>query len=154
MICFFDKVWKNEWFGIFSSLPLGLPISLSFKKFHLIHHRAQGEAGVDPDLPTYWEGRNVTKVWHKLLFIFFQPLIYAARPLFTMPTKLRSLEIVAFFIQILFDFAVLHFLGGKALYIYFSVLYLALDFIHLQHTSFQNIMYGKARLKHILTMAH
>lgn len=112
---FFPEVWQNVWFGIFSSLPLGLPISLSFKKYHLIHHRRQGEVGIDPDLPTVFEGKNVNSIPIKLLFIFFQPLIYAFRPLITMPTKLTLMEVVAYGFQIVFDFLILDNFGGKAL---------------------------------------
>lgn len=120
---FFSTPVYNTWFGLFASFPLSLPLSIGFKKYHLVHHQYQGYAGVDPDLPTRWEGKFFRSIPRKLLFVFFQPLIYVLRPLLTMPTVLTNMEIVAYVCQISFDFLILHFCGWKALsYLFLSTL--------------------------------
>jgi len=113
-ICFFPEVWQNVWFGIFSSLPLTLPISAGFKKYHLIHHQNQGVVNVDPDIPTTFEGKLVQSAIVKFFFLLFQPLIYVFRPLITQPTILQTMEIVAWVIQIIFDALILHYFGWKS----------------------------------------
>jgi sphingolipid delta-4 desaturase len=112
---FFPKQWQNVWFGIYASLSLGLPISLGFKKYHLIHHTNQGIAGVDPDLPTSFEGKYVRGPILKFFFLVFQGLIYVFRPLLTLPMPLTNMEVVAYVSQFLFDWFILQFFGGKAL---------------------------------------
>uniref|UniRef100_A0A6B2LB37 Fatty acid desaturase domain-containing protein n=1 Tax=Arcella intermedia TaxID=1963864 RepID=A0A6B2LB37_9EUKA len=111
----FHESWKNLWFGIFTSLPLSLPISIGFKKYHRIHHSKQGWAGVDPDLPTFWEGRTFQSVPMKILFMFFQPFFYVGRPIVVFPMPMQTEEYYAWAVQIAFDITILHFFGGKAL---------------------------------------
>ena len=78
---------------------------------------------MDPDLPTRWEGRMFRTVPTKMLFILFQPLFYALRPLVTMPKVMGPMEFVALFAQIAFDFSILHCFGWKALcYLFLSTL--------------------------------
>jgi len=112
---FFPLPWQNVWFGIFSSLPLAVPISLGFKKYHLIHHAKQGIATVDPDLPTFFEGKYVRGPILKFLFLLFQGLVYVGRPLLTLPMPLTYMEIVAYVAQGLFDVFILQVFGWKAL---------------------------------------
>jgi len=112
---FFPEVWQNVWFGIFASLPISLPISLGFKKYHLIHHANQGIVNVDPDIPTVFEGKYVRGPFKKFLFLLFQGLIYAGRPLLTLPMPLTKMEIFAYIAQLTFNFLILHFFGGKVL---------------------------------------
>jgi sphingolipid delta-4 desaturase len=120
---FFADPKHNTWFGIFASLPLAIPISQGFKKYHLIHHATQGYEGIDPDLPTKFEGNFFRTIPAKLLFVFFQPLIYVFRPLLLMSTSPTVMEIVAYGVQAVFNFAILSVFGGKALaYLFLSAI--------------------------------
>jgi len=120
---FFATPAYNTWFGLFASLPLSVPMSQSFKKYHLVHHQNQGYEGVDPDLPTIFEGKFIRTIPLKLLFILFQPLIYAFRPLIMMPGAPLPMEIVAYVVQFTFNWGILHFCGGKALvYLFMSTM--------------------------------
>ncbi|KAF1316150.1 Fatty acid desaturase family, zn-binding site, partial [Globisporangium splendens] len=81
----FKKMIYNRLLGIFANLPVGVPSAVSFKRYHMEHHRYQGEEGVDVDLPTAIEGKVFNNVITKFLFVVFQVLFYAFRPLVVNP---------------------------------------------------------------------
>lgn len=106
----------NRLFGIWANLPIGVPMSIAFKKYHVEHHRYQGTEGYDVDLATEWEGKFFHNVATKLLWITLQPLFYAFRPLVIRPKPLTRLEILNYIVQIVFDVLILYFCGRKALF--------------------------------------
>ena len=55
----------NRWLGIFANLPIGVPMSVTFQKYHLEHHRFQGVDGVDMDIPSKVEAHVVRNVFAK-----------------------------------------------------------------------------------------
>ncbi|XVE51318.1 hypothetical protein DITRI_Ditri02bG0030400 [Diplodiscus trichospermus] len=59
----------NRWLGIFANLPVGVPMSVTFQKYHLEHHRFQGVDGIDMDVPSYTEAHLVTNVVTKAIWI-------------------------------------------------------------------------------------
>lgn len=85
--------WENRLIGIVANLPILIPYCVSFKPYHMEHHRYQGYEGVDSDVPTPFEGWLITahsfgyvdRTCRKALFMFFQILAYALRPLFVKP---------------------------------------------------------------------
>ncbi|XP_062980184.1 sphingolipid delta(4)-desaturase DES1 [Elgaria multicarinata webbii] len=108
-------VW-NRWFGMFANLPLGVPYSVSFKRYHMDHHRYLGSNGIDVDIPTDFEGWFFCTRFRKLVWVILQPLFYAIRPLCINPKPISGLEIINLSIQFLFDVMVYYVFGVKSLF--------------------------------------
>lgn len=111
----FKKSTTNIWFSFFANLPTGIPSAATFRKYHLEHHKYQGHEDIDSDIPSQWEvvvfkGRLMKMVW-----LFFQPLFYAIRPLFLRPKPPGKYEVINFAIQIIFNVFVYFYFGPKAL---------------------------------------
>jgi len=83
----------NKAIGLMANLGIGIPYSVTFKPYHMEHHRFQGQDGEDSDLPTWLEGWAVTAtaccyldhVIRKAIFMFIQIFFYALRPMFIKP---------------------------------------------------------------------
>ncbi|KAL0177106.1 hypothetical protein M9458_026000, partial [Cirrhinus mrigala] len=105
----------NRWFAIFANLPIGLPYSASFKRYHLDHHRYLGGDGVDVDIPTDFEGWFFCTRLRKLFWIMFQPLFYAIRPLCINPKPISQLELINVAIQLTFNALLYWTWGAKPL---------------------------------------
>jgi sphingolipid delta-4 desaturase len=74
----------NRWAGILANVPLFFPSSVSFRKYHLLHHRWQGNLDYDADLPSPWEARlvgsgPVGKALWFLFFFLFEGIVRPAR---------------------------------------------------------------------------
>ncbi|XP_043779825.1 sphingolipid delta(4)-desaturase DES1 [Cervus elaphus] len=109
------KAMWNRWFGIFANLPIGVPYSISFKRYHMDHHRYLGGDGIDVDIPTDFEGWFFCTTFRKFIWVILQPLFYAFRPLFINPKPISYLEIINTVIQITFDIVIYYVLGVKSL---------------------------------------
>ncbi len=107
---------SNRLFGMWANLPVGVPMSIAFKKYHTEHHRFQGTDGYDTDLATKWEGMLFHNPATKLVWIALQPFLYAFRPLLIRPKPLTGLEALNYIVQIVFDILILYFCGRKALF--------------------------------------
>lgn len=105
----------NKIFGYFANLPIGIPVSISFKKYHLEHHRYQGDELKDTDIPTYIEAKLFCTTFGKFVWVLLQPLFYAFRPLVVYPKPPTYLEFVNLVIQLIFDAIVVYFFGGRIL---------------------------------------
>ena len=55
----FRKTRWNAWLQILANLPIVFPAAISFRKFHLLHHRFQGDPELDADLASPLEARLV-----------------------------------------------------------------------------------------------
>lgn len=101
----------NKIFGMFANLPIGFPMSVSFKKYHLEHHRYQGDDILDTDIPSSFEVLFFRNAALKSLWCFLQPLFYTIRPLLVNPKPFENFEILNVLIQILFNTFIVSTLG-------------------------------------------
>ena len=68
--------------GIFANLPMALPSSVSFQRYHLRHHAFQGVYEMDADLPSRWEARLVGRSpIGKALWLALFPVFLVTRAL-------------------------------------------------------------------------
>ncbi|CAO3662743.1 hypothetical protein G6F70_006759 [Rhizopus microsporus] len=66
--------------GLYTNLALPVPISQSFRRYHIEHHTWQGVEGRDPDLPLEWEKKWIRgSAWRKCAWILIYPVMYVAR---------------------------------------------------------------------------
>lgn len=109
------KPLANKLFSIFANLPIGIPMSISFKKYHLEHHRYQGDELLDTDIPTFAEVAFFKTSLRKTIWCILQPFFYTMRPLFVNPKPLEAMELVNIAVQLVFDVFVVAFLGWHVL---------------------------------------
>lgn len=101
-----SKPLYNKLFGIFANLPIGFPMSVTFKKYHLEHHRYQGDDVRDTDIPSLFEAKIFTTTTRKLIWVLMQPFFYGIRPLLVYPKQPQLLEYLNFLVQLAFDLLV------------------------------------------------
>ncbi|CAF0882733.1 unnamed protein product [Didymodactylos carnosus] len=104
----------NRILGYIANLPLMIPSSVTFKKYHIDHHKFQGDDTLDPDLPTYFEAWLFQSRIGKVFYIMLQPVLYSVRPLCRVPKPVNFLEFMNLLIQVAFDLLILYFLGIKS----------------------------------------
>jgi len=83
----------NKLISMVANCPICIGYCITFKPYHMEHHRYQGTDEIDTDIPTFLEGKLVTLtsmgyVDHcirKALFMFVQIFAYALRPCLTKP---------------------------------------------------------------------
>ncbi|KAM9014625.1 sphingolipid delta(4)-desaturase/C4-monooxygenase DES2 [Ara ararauna] len=113
-VAFGNKHTKwNRWFAVFANLPIGIPYSASFKKYHIDHHRYLGGDSLDVDIPTDFEGWFFCTPLRKLLWLFFQPLFYSLRPLYVNPKAITQMEIFNALAQFSIDLIIYYLWGLK-----------------------------------------
>ena len=118
----FKRKVPNMITELIANLPLCLPGSVSFHKYHLKHHSFQGVYDLDADIPGRWEAKLVGhSALGKALWLLFYPIFQIVRPLRVKEIALfdpwsitNLLEMVAI------DTAVYLVLGPKAL-VYFGL---------------------------------
>ncbi|CAB0014343.1 unnamed protein product [Nesidiocoris tenuis] len=101
----------NKILGMFANLPIGLPFSVTFKFYHLEHHRYQGDEKLDTDIPTYVEAKLFCTTFGKFVWLVLQPLFYAFRPVVTYPKPVTRLELLNTAIQMSFNVFIYYYCG-------------------------------------------
>ena len=79
----FKGTLANRWAGVFANIPVTFPgAAMGFRKFHLLHHRYQGEFARDADLAGPIEARIVGKsaIMKSLWLLFFFVIEGFVRP--------------------------------------------------------------------------
>lgn len=82
----FKSIAANKALAIVANFPIGIPFAMTFKPYHIEHHKHLGEDGIDTDLPTKFELWCLGNVLGKTFFACvhanstFQLLFYALRP--------------------------------------------------------------------------
>ncbi|KIK92760.1 hypothetical protein PAXRUDRAFT_829666 [Paxillus rubicundulus Ve08.2h10] len=117
----FKGVNINKALAVFANIPIGIPYSAAFKKYHIEHHKHLGEDGIDTDLPTNLELLCLNNVLGKTFFATFQIFFYALRPSFVRtqtPTRWHLINLV---VQLVFDYILVRTFGIRPLlYLLFS----------------------------------
>jgi len=125
------SVEHNKLISMVANLPIGIAYSITFKPYHMEHHRYQGEHGVDTDIPLALEGHVISKTatsyvdhcFRKSIFMMCQILAYAFRPMLVKPHLVPKDKwiVMNWALQLTFDFGMMYFFGVK------SMLYLLLS---------------------------
>jgi sphingolipid delta-4 desaturase len=116
---------SNRLLGFFANIPLGVPVSIAFRKYHLEHHRYQGDEEKDVDIPSRLEGKLFFNSFTKLFWVILQPFFYSIRPFFIRPKALEFLELVNIILQACVDVLIVYFWGYKSLVYLVSGTFLA-----------------------------
>jgi len=112
----FKKRYLNTISGIIANLPLLLPSSVSFQKYHLKHHSYQGVEELDADMPYRWEARLINnRFFGKAIWLLFYPIFQVLRPVRLKEINLfDKWTLVNWIVQFTFTGLVIYFLGWKS----------------------------------------
>jgi sphingolipid delta-4 desaturase len=123
----FKRPWANKVMGIFCDFPLTIPSAMSFRKYHMIHHKFLGELEMDPDLVVGREARWVgNSRFKKAVWLVFFSISQALRPVRNKNVKMWdgwtwANTILQFFV---IDVAIFFLLGPAALlYLFLSTFF-------------------------------
>ncbi|KAF9239273.1 dihydroceramide delta(4)-desaturase [Melanogaster broomeanus] len=117
----FKGVHANKALAVFANIPIGIPYSAAFKKYHIEHHKHLGEDGIDTDLPTNFELLCLNNVLGKTFFATFQIFFYALRPGFVRAQTLTRWHFINLVVQLTFDYVLVQTFGVRPLlYLLFS----------------------------------
>lgn len=111
----FKKQTANNWLAFFANIPIVFPYAISFKLYHTMHHRQQGEDTYDVDIPTKNEARIFGGVIGKMFWVFIQIIFYAFRPVFVRKIKITKWQIYNIIFQVIAISVFIYFAGWYAI---------------------------------------
>lgn len=104
----------NRALGMLCNLPMAVPMSVTYKKYHSDHHKFLGHDTIDVDIPTVIESYLFRNPVTKMFWLLVHPVIHGIRPFCKNPIPILKLEVVNFIVQIAFDIAIFHYFGIKS----------------------------------------
>ncbi|KAJ6572018.1 dihydroceramide delta(4)-desaturase [Mycena capillaripes] len=110
----FKGIVPNKLLAMFANLPIGIPYSVTFKGYHLEHHKFMGQDGIDVDLPTRLELILLNNVLGKVFFAIFQILFYALRPGLVRAQRFGRWHALNIIVQLIFDYVLFSTLGWRS----------------------------------------
>lgn len=110
--------FTNRLFSMWANLPIGVPMAITFKKYHLEHHKFLGEDGTDTDIASRFEAFFFRNTFLKVIWMFLQPIFYSLRPGFVKPMTPSLLEALNYAIQLSFNAIMVYYCGYKSM-VYF-----------------------------------
>ena len=133
---------QNRWVALLANLSTPVPSAMSFRRYHMDHHRYMGVRGVDNDLAQAFEIRHLGRsALRKALWVFLYPFFATlARGFLRKPSRW---EVIGLAVQMSANLAVVALLGWTAMgYLLLSTLFayglhpIAGHFIH-EHYSWR-----------------
>lgn len=116
----------NRILGMIANLPIGLPTSITFRPYHLEHHKFQGIREVDTDIPSEIETKLFCTTFGKVIWVLLQPLFYAFRPFAINPKPVTALEIVNAIVQLSFNAVIIYYFNFRTYFYLLSGALLAM----------------------------
>lgn len=120
------RQWMNKIIAMVANTPIGIPYCITFKPYHMEHHRYQGHDHRDTDVPSRLECYAITDtafgyVDHtvrKAIFMFGQIFAYALRPMLVKPEVVPTGDpflALNWLVQIAFDLTMVYVFGPKVM---------------------------------------
>ncbi|KAJ7853476.1 dihydroceramide delta(4)-desaturase [Mycena olivaceomarginata] len=115
----YTRIVPNKLLAMFANLPIGVPYSVTFKGYHLEHHKFMGQDGIDVDLPTQLELVLLNNVLGKKSLELsahpstFQILFYALRPGLVRSQRFGWWHALSIVIQLVFNHLLVSTLGWR-----------------------------------------
>jgi sphingolipid 4-desaturase/C4-monooxygenase len=107
----------NSWLQIFANLPHVFPSAMFFRKYHLLHHKYQGDLELDADLAAPFETKFAGNSWWRKAFWLLFYFAFQSTRIWRLK-KIPAVDrwvVANFAVGFAFDAAILYFMGPYAL---------------------------------------